>query len=836
VILKHGNELLEGDFDMFSSSTGRWHAQVKVGMTLLACFLMVGNCLYTQTSAEPLLINYTSGNRLNCLALGDGHVWLGAQGGLVRFNPQTGQRVTFTPADWRGTCSVAEVVIDSRGVLWASHEDLIGNHEPGVVEFDGVEWHWHEVLPEPGAPAKKIYGLAADELGCVWFLYGGYVVRFDGAAWHSWQPYVIVGEAAQGIAARRGRGWGVGWNTVCMFEGFDASCTETIGEWDDWRPTAPDRDDGVWFTTCGSRLVYYDGESFTAFDFRNAEEWASVGLLRIDNNNTKWVLGLISGEPGYSCDAASLSQDGVWQVYRDVWPSFLNVDGISDLRFDLDNTAWVTSVSALNRRDQLQPFLIRYDGQGLESFSALDPVVDTKVEQLCIDAAGGAWFTTHDWGSWGRRDYLTHLRDGNFDIFWPGQRELPNMIHSIAAAPNGDVWFGTEEGLYMFDGEQWHCHSEASVTKVKIAPDGDVWIIWKVSQYERRAQRFDGTTWWNAYRPDWWAQELSDIAFDSNGVVWFSCEDALFDTVDDDTWDGYGGIRSWDGESRAYATGVGYDAIAVDQNDVVWATYGRLARIENGRDEIVPWEQVGNCFTYGPLLIDSQGRKWSDADQRIGIYDSRPGLLCIDGDDQVRFYSTSDGLCSGEINDIDEDAYGNIWVSTGRGISVLLEESCFELGAGILVDEGVPPNLDGSLSLSYLGPATNADLYVALQAPSGQIFYIAPQEAEPPFPIFYAAFDGSTEFLQPGPDYDGPGSIPNTPDMKDLAPPPVPLPDPPDGQGPTGLALFAYPVPYFANVPLPAYSAIDDLVLLNTTIPENAPTGTSIAPPAAPSR
>ena len=68
--------------------------------------------------------------------------------------------------------------------------------------------------------------------------------------------------------------------------------------------------------------------------------------------------------------------------------------------------------------------------------------------------------------------------------------------------------------------------------------------------------------------------------------------------------------------------------------------------------------------------------------------------------------------------------------------------------------------------------------------------------------------------------------MPNTPDMKDLAAPPLRLPDPPGGDGPTGLALFAYPVPYFANVPLPAYSAIEDIILLNTTVPENAPPGT----------
>ncbi len=788
---------------------------------ILCLFLLLSPIwLCRSIGAEPLFINYTSGNRLNCLALGDGHVWLGAQGGLVRFNPQNQQRVKFTPADWRGTCCVAEVVIDSRGVLWASHEDLIGNHEPGVVEFDGVQWQWHEALPEPGVPAK-IYGLAADELGYVWFLYGGYVVRFDGTAWHSWRPYEIVREPMVGIAARRGRGWGVGCNTVCMFEAFDASCTGTIPEYGGWRHVAADRDERVWFTTCSRYLVYYDGQSFTTFNLPVSDEWAYVTLLRIDDKNTKWVFGRIYGDWDNQGDAASLSQDGVWQVYRNVWPYILGIDRFSDLRFDATGAAWTIPGFVLTDQDEeQQPFLIRYDGQGLESFWAFDPVVGTIVEQLCIDTSGSVWFTSsRTWYALPR--YLTRWLGGDSEILWPGERELPDRINSIAAAPNGEIWFGTDEGAYRFDGQEWDRYLTGErVSKVKIGPDGQVLGICYVSDYARVVKRFDGTNWETEYEPDWSGQEITDVALDSKGVLWVSCgNDIYYGTPYN-----YAGIRSWDGDNEGkYETGCAYRGIAVDQNDVVWAPRGWICKIESGSVSRLWSDDLGGYSTGAPLFADSHNRKWCKAYQSVH---SRYGLLCIDENEEVRFYSTSDGLCSGEINDIDEDPYGNIWVSTGRGISVLLEESSFELDANVVVDDQIPATLNASTSVSYPGPQTSADVYAALQAPSGQLFYVAGQEAAPPFPIFYAAFAGSTEFLEPGPDYEGPGSIPNTPDMKDLAPPPLPLPDPPDGQGPTGLALFAYPVPYFANVPLPAYGSIENLVLLNTELPEEAPTGT----------
>jgi len=817
-----------GDKEQSRHSTGRAAQLNLVGaISTILCFLLGSSSVFGDQVADPLVVDYTSGTYQYRLAVQGDRAWIGTEGGLVLTKGDTGQRLKFTPADWRGAPGAGSVVIDASGSIWACPSDEHGHFDPGLFQFDGLEWEWKD-QPLEGA----MYGglvqtqLASDDLGNVWVPLSGRMIRFHGSDWYSWDVAPSPPSwwpVLSRVAARGGKAWAWAQSSnprLFIFEDDDLSWV-TLGE--SILDSAADLTSGVWLAVTGRVLCFNEG-TFRSFELPPESGLSDKGFnLRVDGRNTKWCIRGVD----YELRVASLSEDETWGVYGD-FP--VPVEWVQDVRFGEDGQVWLMPRKTIwydplgIDPPRVEPSLLRYGARGLQSFWASDPLPATSVSDLCIDSGGAVW-VAGGWTDFSHdppdASYLCRWEGADHEIFWPWHRELPNLINCVTPGPNGDVWFGMDEGLYVFDGEQWHCHSEASVTKVKIAPDGDVWVIWVVSEYARRAQRFDGTTWWNAYRPDWSAQELSDVAFDSNGVVWFSCDDQIWDNYEDPTPDDYGGIRSLGGGTEGkYLTGHGYDAIAVDPNDVVWATYGRLARIENGRAEIVPLEQLGNCYTIGPLLIDSQGRKWCHAHHSLGGYEYEPGLVRIDENEDVRFYSNSDGLCSGEINDIDEDLYGNIWVSTGRGISVLLEESSFDLGGGILVDESIPPNLSASLSLSYVGPATNADLYVALQAPSGQIFYVAPQDAEPAFPIFYAAFEGSTEFLQPGPDYDGPGSIPNTPDMKDLAPPPLPLPDP------TGLALFGYPVPYFANVPLPAYSAIDDLVLLNTAMPGNAPTGT----------
>jgi len=808
--------------------TGRAGKLNLVGtIWVVVCFLLGSGSVFAVEFAGPLVINYTSGTYQNRLAVQGDCVWIATEGGLVLIKGNTGQRLKFTPADWRGAPGAGSVVVDISGGVWGCPSHQHGYFDPGLFQFDGLAWEWNE-RPLEGAMYRGLVAahLASDELGNVWVPLYDRMIRFHGSNWYSWDMAAPSWWAVfDCVAARGGKAWAPsgGGSRLFVFEDDDLSwmtLNESIYD------IAADITNGVWLALPGL-LLHFDEGHFRGFELPPETGLSDRGFdVRVDDRNTKWCIKSV----GYELWVASLSQDETWAAYGEFT---VPVQYVQDVRFGEDGEAWLMPSRTITYWNDplgidaplLEPSLLRYGAGGLQTFWPSDPLPASSVSDLCIDSRGTVWVAGL-WEDYTREDpyasYLCRWDGVEHEIFWPWHRELPNLINCVTPGPDGDVWFGTDEGLYVFDGEEWRQVNDASITKVKIAPDGQVWIIWCVSEYERRAQRFDGTRWWSAYRPDWSAQELSDVAFDSNGVAWFSCDDRFWDQYEDSTPRNYAGIRSLAaGEATAYATGAGYDAIAVDQNDVVWATCGWVTEIASGSVTTLLPSGLGGCGAEAPLFVDSQNRKWCQGMQyEADSYHYQPGLLRIDGDEQVRFYSTSDGLCSGEVNDIDEDQYGNMWVSTERGVSVLLADGCFYLKADAESDA-----LKGRASLSYLGPPTSVDVYVAVQAPSGQIFYVAPRGAAPPFPIFYVAFDGSTAFLEPGPSYSGPGSIPNTPDMKDLAPPPLPLPDPPDGEGPTGLALFAYPVPYFANVPLPAYGSIDDLVLLNTTLPNEAPAG-----------
>jgi len=366
---------------------------------------------------------------------------------------------------------------------------------------------------------------------------------------------------------------------------------------------------------------------------------------------------------------------------------------------------------------------------------------------------------------------------------------------------------------------------------LEVDSEGCVWAAGSDDQwpgpYRQYLSWFDGSTWHNRDdlpgMNDWWFYDYNDLAMDLDDSVWCAVAHIEWDVF----WDGW--TYHWDGENLEYfCKGYRFGAVDIAPDGTKWFfklpharafEWHRALLSYDGTDWVWKWDdELGLDGDISlPLYVDRHGMVWTGFESSAGN-----GLHRYDPvEDESITFSVEDGLGSESVYGMFMDADNNLWVDGYSAVSILLADGNIELCAKTDEAQYSPgETMTASLSWLFNGPSVPADLYVAIQAPSGQIFYVAGQEAEPPFPIFYAAFDGSTEFLQPGPDYDGPGSIPNTPDMKDLAPPPLPLPDP------TGLALFAYPVPYFANVPLPAYSAIDDLVLLNTTLPEAAPSGT----------
>ncbi|HUT02440.1 MAG TPA: two-component regulator propeller domain-containing protein, partial [bacterium] len=511
---------------------------VKLGLVLAVCFLLGSASAFADQVRAPLVINYTSGTDQYRLAVQGDCAWIGTEGGLVLTKGDTGQRLKFTPADWRGAPGARSVVIDTSGSMWACPSGSYGRFDPGLFQFDGLEWEWKErALQGAMYGGLVVAHIASDDTGNAWVLLrGGRMIRFRGSDWYSWEiPGTWWVDSWSCVAGKGGKGWAaLGGGRLFTFEGTDLSWVtleESIID------IGADLRSGVWLAATG-RLLYFAEGRFETFELPPESGLSDTGFyLRVDGRNTKWCIKNWL----YRLGVASLSQDETWGVYGDL-P--VPVEYVQDVRFGEDGCVWLMADTTI-RNDplgigppQLEPSLLRYGAGGSQTFWGSEPLPASSVSDLCIDSGQAVW-VAGDWEDYAHDDpyasYLCRWDRVKYETFWPWHRELPNKINSIAPTPDGDVWFGTDEGLYVFDGEEWRQVNDASITKVKIAPDGQVWIIWSVSQYERRAQRFDGTRWWSAYRPDWSAQELSDVAFDSNGVAWFSCDDRFWDQYEDST-------------------------------------------------------------------------------------------------------------------------------------------------------------------------------------------------------------------------------------------------------------------------------------------------------------
>jgi len=93
---------------------------------VVLCFLLGGAWVFADELAGPLVINYTSGTYQYHLAVQGDCAWIGTEGGLVLTKGDTGQRLKFTPADWRGAPGAGSVVIDASGSIWACPSDSYG--------------------------------------------------------------------------------------------------------------------------------------------------------------------------------------------------------------------------------------------------------------------------------------------------------------------------------------------------------------------------------------------------------------------------------------------------------------------------------------------------------------------------------------------------------------------------------------------------------------------------------------------------------------------------------------------------------------------------------------
>jgi sugar lactone lactonase YvrE len=252
---------------------------------VLSIYLFSFSVLYAQ---NPEWINYTSvSNAISTVIEGD-NVWIGTNGGLVKFNKTTGER-TFFNKNNSGLPSnyVTSLAIDSSGNKW------IGTYG-GLAKFDGTTWTVY-TQSNSGLPSDTVNSIAIDNSGNKWIgTYGGGLAKFDGTTWtvyntsNSGLPFNVASIAIDGS----GNKWIGTGGGLAKFDGTTWTVYTTSNSglpFNYVTSIAIDGSGNKWIGT-GGGLAKFDGTTWTVYTTSNSDlPENDVTSIVIDGSGNKWI-------------------------------------------------------------------------------------------------------------------------------------------------------------------------------------------------------------------------------------------------------------------------------------------------------------------------------------------------------------------------------------------------------------------------------------------------------------------------------------------------------------------------------------------------------------------
>ncbi len=265
------------------------------------------------------------------------------------------------------------------------------------------------------------------------------------------------------------------------------------------------------------------------------------------------------------------------------------------------------------------------DRWSYQKYSMAQGLSNPMVTACLEDRQGFMWF--------GTSTGLNRFDGYEFKVFIHDPRDpfsLPCAnILSLAEAPDGIIWVGTLEGLFLFDprSEKFSCLSTADgsvdyttgkiVNKILFAADGKVWLalvdgIARWDPSDEKMEFFPGT---NYPEPVWLGQGARDFGIDKQARVWIA----------------------------------GYDRIGFWHPDA-----GKFHYLEKP-------EKDGKEPAILRFHHDRSGQLWVGTRNGLFVLDSLAGQfreITIDHSPQVDF----------SVENISEDRHRNLWIGTSQGV------------------------------------------------------------------------------------------------------------------------------------------------------------------------
>jgi len=344
---------------------------------------------------------------VNCLlAARDGSLWIGTEGGgVVRY-----QNHSFHPyptADGQSNSFVRTVFEDSKGTIWVGADQ-------GLYRVAGKSLQRLNVVDEP--PSLYVRAIAEDLDGRIW-VGGTRLLQFKGT---TVRDYPLPGGPSRSLiqamhTARNGTVW-VGTLSGLFRLENTGTLQRVPGIASTVRALAESFDGKLWIATAaGGAFVYQSG----AFSKMSAPEFLpsnTVFAIFEDSERDVWI--------GTQAGMLRLSQTPV---------SLIRLPGAADAERaavygDRDGSVW----AAFNSLFQIQ--------NGIVKHSNLAGVSDVRVRTVMRDAEGGLWIGTDGEG-------LLHVVGDRVEHMSTRNGLANDFVRVIVQSRDRSVWVGTDGGV-----------------------------------------------------------------------------------------------------------------------------------------------------------------------------------------------------------------------------------------------------------------------------------------------------------------------------------------------------------------------------------------------------
>jgi len=225
-------------------------------------------------------------------------------------------------------------------------------------------------------------------------------------------------------------------------------------------------------------------------------------------------------------------------------------------------------------------------------------------------------------------------------------------INVIYQDQQGLIWFGTDRGLFRFDGINYSRFtiseglSDDHITAINSNNDNNLWIGHKNGEITI----YDGKVFKSFLPEEGLGKiEITDIEADSSGLIWFSTNgEGVF------TYDGryLKNLNTDDGFSDNYV----YD-IEIDRNGIMWfATDNGITRFASGKCSIISMKDGLNDNIVRVLKTSKDGRLWIGTEEK-GITTYNP---------ENKSFTPIFGWNFGPVTGLVISLQDEIWVSTEK--------------------------------------------------------------------------------------------------------------------------------------------------------------------------